>query len=85
MHGIIAIMTIATYHCKMGYDLVGNRRRHCVDPVRYRGHWNGSEPTCITRNIIIQIAFSPSYVGRIFFLETILFILTKGVQLLSRS
>ena len=49
--GIVPIGTVATFYCFGGFELVGGtRQRHCVDPVRHLGHWNGSNPTCMKRN-----------------------------------
>ena len=32
----------ATYSCILGFELVGNNRRTCVEP----GQWSGAEPSC---------------------------------------
>ena len=31
-----------TYSCNIGFQLVGNRRRHCLST----GQWSGALPTC---------------------------------------
>ena len=38
---------IATYACNMGYILVGNMERMCMNgDMTGAGMWSGSEPTC---------------------------------------
>ena len=40
---------IANYSCSEGYDLVGDAMRTCQET----GQWNGAEPTCMCKYLLI--------------------------------
>ena len=58
-HSNHTVDTIATYSCNVGYALVGDNQRVCVDDDQLdtMGQWNGSAPLCESKvysNIFIM-------------------------------
>ena len=46
--------TEAVYSCKVGFKLVGDRKRLC----KYDGTWDGDAPTCKRKEVVKQVVNS---------------------------